>query len=41
MKITATLGIFLLSMLTSNHAKSRLPSVFLNHFYVVIRFSYL
>ena len=36
MKITATLGIFLLVMLTSNHAKSKLPSVFLNHFYVVI-----
>lgn len=36
MKITATLGIFLLGMLTSNQAKSRLPQVFLNHFYVVI-----
>ena len=36
MKITATLGIFLLGMLTSNQAKSKLPSVFLNHFYVVI-----
>jgi Family of unknown function (DUF5829) len=32
MKITATLGIFLLGMLTSNHAMS----VFLNHFYVVV-----
>src|ERR1041384_5318689 len=36
MKVTATLGIFLLGMLTSNHAKSRLPKVFLNHFYVVL-----
>ena len=36
MKITATLGIFLFAMLTSNHAKSKLPPVFLNHFYVVI-----
>jgi hypothetical protein len=36
MKITATLGIFLLGMLTSDHAMSKLPSVFLNHFYVVI-----
>ena len=36
MKITTTLGIFLLGMLTSNHAMSKLPSVFLNHFYVVI-----
>ena len=36
MKVTATLGIFLLGMLTSNQAKSRLPQVFLNHFYVVI-----
>lgn len=36
MKITATLGIFLLGMLTSNEAKSKLPQVFLNHFYVVI-----
>ena len=34
MKITATLGIFLLAMSSSNHAK--LPPVFLNHFYVVI-----
>src|SRR6185503_282178 len=33
MKVTATLGIFLLGMLTSNQAKSQ---VFLNHFYVVI-----
>ena len=36
MKITATIGIVLLGMLTSNHAKSKLPPVFLNHFYVVI-----
>jgi hypothetical protein len=36
MKITATLGIFLLGMLTSNEAKSKFPAVFLNHFYVVI-----
>lgn len=36
MKINATLGIFLLGMLSSNHAMSKLPSVFLNHFYVVI-----
>ena len=36
MKITATLGIFLLGMLSSNQAMSKLPSVFLNHFYVVI-----
>ena len=36
MKITATLGIFLLGMLTQSEAKSRLPQVFLNHFYVVI-----
>lgn len=36
MKVTVTLGIFLFGMLTSNEAKSRLPQVFLNHFYVVI-----
>ena len=36
MKVTATLGIFLLGMLTQSEAKSRLPQVFLNHFYVVI-----
>lgn len=36
MKITATLGIFLLGMLTSNHGMSKLSSVFLNHFYVVV-----
>jgi len=33
MKVIATLGIFLLGMLTSNQTKSQ---VFLNHFYVVI-----
>src|ERR1041384_4010416 len=36
MKVTATLGIFLLGMLTQSEAKPRLPQVFLNHFYVVI-----
>ena len=36
MKIIATLGIVLIVMLTSNHANSKLPSVFLNHFYVVV-----
>ena len=36
MKVTATLGIFLLGMLTQSEAKSKLPQVFLNHFYVVI-----
>jgi Family of unknown function (DUF5829) len=36
MKITATLGIFLFGTLTSSEAKTRLPTVFLNHFYVVI-----
>jgi len=38
MKITATLGVvlFLLANLTSRQAKSKLPPVFLNHFYVVL-----
>lgn len=38
MKITATLGVVILLhvMLTTSHAQSRLPPVFLNHFYVVI-----
>ena len=38
MKLTATLGAvtFLLGMLTTSQTKSKLPSVFLNHFYIVV-----